>query len=72
MLIFEKQTLLKQISKILILSNSLFSNTNLTKAKFSGAINYDININRNKVEKASFSRHEAVRLLDALGINLVD
>jgi len=54
------------------LSNSLFSNTNLTKAKFAGAINYDININRNKVEKATFSRHEAVRLLDALGINLVD
>jgi len=54
------------------LSNSIFSNTNLTSAKFAGAINYDININRNKVEKAEFSRHEAVRLLDTLGINLVD
>lgn len=54
------------------LSNSLFSNTNLTGAKFAGAINYDININRNKVENASFSRYEAVRLLYALGINLVD
>jgi len=54
------------------LSNSLFSNTNLTSAKFTDAINYDINITRNNVEHASFSRYEAVRLLDTLGINLVD
>ena len=53
-------------------SNSLFNNTNLTGASFIDAINYDIDIHFNEVSKAKFSRHEAVRLLDGLDIELVD
>jgi fluoroquinolone resistance protein len=54
------------------LSGSFFSNTNLSGADFSEAINYDIDIYRNIIEKAKFSRFEAVRLLYSLEIELVD
>jgi uncharacterized protein YjbI with pentapeptide repeats len=54
------------------LMNSLFNNTNLTDANFSEADNYDINIRNNIINKATFSRHEAVRLLNSLDINLID
>lgn len=54
------------------LTNSLFGNTNLTAADFTDAINYDINLNNNTLKNARFSRHEAVRLLEYLGVQLVD
>ena len=54
------------------LSGSYFSNTNLYGADFSEATDYDIDIYQNRIEKAKFSRFEAVRLLDSLEIELVD
>jgi len=53
-------------------SNSLFGKTNLSGADFSEAVNYDIDIFNNNLSKAKFSRHEAVRLLHCLDIELVD
>ena len=50
---------------------SLFQNTDLTSVNFENAINYDINIIKNKVKNAKFDRFEAVRLLEILGIKLV-
>lgn len=54
------------------LKNSLFNNTNLTNANFNEAVNYDINIKNNTIKNASFCRHEAIRLLHSLGVNLID
>lgn len=54
------------------LTASLFAKTNLTSANFSEASNYDINIFNNIIKKATFSRYEAIRLLDSLEIELVD
>ena len=53
-------------------TGSLFNNTNLTEANFSDALEYDIDLNFNKLNNAKFSRVEALRLLTHLGINLVD
>lgn len=53
-------------------TNSLFNKTNLTGASFIEAINYNIDIHFNEVSKAKFSRLEALRLLEGLGIELVD
>ena len=53
-------------------TNSLFSNTNLTSASFAESANYDIDINVNKIKNAKFSRHEAIRLLASLDIELLD
>ncbi|HCS64192.1 MAG TPA: hypothetical protein DIW64_08990 [Cellvibrio sp.] len=54
------------------LTNSLFMKTDLREADFSEAENYDIDIFDNNIKKAIFSRHEAVRLLNSLDIELVD
>jgi len=54
------------------LSGCFFANTNLSGVDFSEATHYDINIARNIIKKAKFSRFEAVRLLDSLEIELVD
>ncbi|WP_461535256.1 pentapeptide repeat-containing protein [Spongorhabdus nitratireducens] len=54
------------------LTNSLFNNTDLSAASFIEAANYNIDINFNNVKGASFSRYEATRLLESLGIELVD
>lgn len=54
------------------LSQSLFGNTNLTNANFQDVMNYDINPNSNRLNNAQFSRYEAVRLLEHLGLRLVD
>ena len=54
------------------LTNSLFHNTNLTGANFNEAENYDINVRNNIVKNAKFCRYEAVRLLDPLGIILIN
>ncbi len=53
-------------------TNSLFSNTNLSSASFAESTNYDIDINVNKIKNAKFSRHEAIRLLASLDIELLD
>ncbi|MEH6445642.1 MAG: pentapeptide repeat-containing protein [Oceanospirillaceae bacterium] len=53
-------------------TRSLFSRTNLTAANFSEALNYDIEIENNRIKGAKFSRYEAVRLLNSLEIELVD
>ena len=54
------------------LSDSLFSKTNLGGVNFIDASNYHIDIYNNNINKAKFSRYEAVSLLDSLDIELVD
>lgn len=53
-------------------ANGLFNNTNLTGANFMEAINYNIDVYFNVISRAKFTRCEAVRLLDSLGVDLVD
>jgi fluoroquinolone resistance protein len=53
-------------------AHSLFRKTNLTRANFAEAINCDIDIYINEIKGAKFCRYEAVRLLEGLGIELVD
>jgi len=53
-------------------SQSLFHKTNLKGADFSESINYDIDIFTNEIKDAKFTRIEAVRLLECIGIELVD
>lgn len=53
-------------------SRSLFGNTDLTGADLSEASQYDIDLRHNRLKGATFSRFEALRLLDSLEINLVD
>lgn len=53
-------------------THSLFNRTNLSEADFTDAINYNIDVLNNDIRRAKFSRDEAVRLLDSLGIELVD
>lgn len=54
------------------LSGSLFNNTNLRSADFSDSRNFNINVLKNPLVNAKFSRQEAVILLESLGIELVD
>lgn len=54
------------------LTGSLFSKTKLVRADFSEAVNYDIDIFNNLLKHAKFTRFEAVNLLSALEIELVD
>ncbi|GAB2688700.1 pentapeptide repeat-containing protein [Aliiglaciecola aliphaticivorans] len=54
------------------LQGSFFDNTNLSGVDFSEATDYNIDIHRNKLKNAKFSRFEAVRLLESLDIQLVD
>lgn len=53
-------------------SHSLFGRSQLTEADFSEATNYDIDIFNNKINRAKFSRDEAIRLLNCFDIELVD
>lgn len=53
-------------------AHSLFRKTNLARANFTEAVNYDIDIQINEIKGAKFSRYEAARLLEGLGIELVD
>lgn len=53
-------------------TNSIFGETNLAGADFTNSINYDIDIFNNIINKAKFSRYEAIRLLYSLDINLID
>jgi fluoroquinolone resistance protein len=49
-----------------------FGKTNLEEADLAGATRYSIDVFDNRIERARFSRDEAVSLLTALGIELVD
>ena len=53
-------------------TGSLFGKTNLSGADFTEAVNYDIDVFDNQIEGAKFTRYEAVRLLDSLGVELHD
>lgn len=53
-------------------SAALFGGTDLTEADFTEAAEFDIDINRNRLQGAIFNRYEAVRLLECLEIVLVD
>jgi fluoroquinolone resistance protein len=52
-------------------SGSLFNKTNLSSVDFTEASNYDINVFNNNIHNAKFTRYEALRLLDSLGIELI-
>jgi len=54
------------------LQGSFFDNTNLSGVDFSEATDYNIDIHRNKLKNAKFSRFEAARLVESLDIQLVD
>jgi uncharacterized protein YjbI with pentapeptide repeats len=51
-------------------ANSTFHQTKLSKADFTDASNYQIDIATNKIVGAKFSLPEAVSLLDSLGIEI--
>lgn len=51
---------------------SLFMRTNLQRVDFSHSTDYAIDVLKNEVKEAKFSRFEALNLLDSLGIELVD
>lgn len=53
-------------------ANSVFRRTNLSKANFTDAFNYSIDIHNNNLKGAIFSLPEAVSLLKSLDINLAD
>ena len=54
------------------LQNSLFMHTNLKHANFTGAINYNIDIQANTITQASFSFPEVIALLNSLNIKIND
>lgn len=53
-------------------SGSLFVQTNLNRADFSGSEGFNINVLENSLKGARFSRFDALSLLESLGIELVD
>lgn len=53
-------------------THSLFMRSNLQGADFTEASQYSINVLENQLKGAKFSKHEAVYLLESLGIELVD
>ncbi|MGL4875523.1 MAG: pentapeptide repeat-containing protein [Clostridium sp.] len=52
------------------LSESIFENTNLSKADFSEAMDYVISPERNKIKKAKFSMPEVLGLLKDFDITI--
>lgn len=52
--------------------DSLFQQTNLSRANFVGATQFNIDIKNNHVSGAKFERFEALNLLTGLDIELVD
>lgn len=53
-------------------ANSLFMRSNMQGTDFTDSYNYDIDVLQNRIEKAKFSRFEALNLLTSLGIELAD
>lgn len=54
------------------MGGSLFGNTNLQAADFTDSWDFTIDVLNNSVDRAKFSRQEALVLLESLGIELVD
>lgn len=52
--------------------NSLFLNTKLSCVDFTGSTNYYINLLNNDISEAKFSRLESSRLLELIGLEIVD
>ncbi len=50
--------------------DTFFKETNLSRANFVDAKRFCIDVRQNQLEGAKFSRYEALRLLDGLGIEL--
>jgi fluoroquinolone resistance protein len=69
---FREASFCRAIFRATDFAHSLFGKTDLSRADFSEAVNYDIDIFNNKISKAKFSRYEASRLLNSLDIELVD
>lgn len=53
-------------------THSLFHHTNLASCDFSDSQAFNIDVLENNVKQATFSRYEALYLLESLGIELVD
>jgi uncharacterized protein YjbI with pentapeptide repeats len=53
------------------LLGTLFHNSDLSKADFSGSKNYQIDVRTNKVKKAKFSFPEAIGLLQGFEIEII-
>jgi fluoroquinolone resistance protein len=52
------------------LAGTVFNNTILDKADFSGASNYQIDIRTNRLKRAKFTLPEAIALLEMLDIEI--
>lgn len=65
---FERANLTKAVFTLSDLEGCKFRETNLTSADFTGAINYSINPNLNKIRKAVFSLPDALALLNCFDI----
>ena len=52
--------------------NAIFSNTDISKSNFVGALNYTIDLATNKAKGAKFSLPEALSFLNNLGIVIVN
>ena len=68
---FRNALLQKAVFKGCDFLNSLFGNTDLRAADFSGARNYLINIAANKCQNTKFSMPDALNLLTSSGIKIV-
>ncbi len=53
-----------------ILRGSIFEDSNLMKANFIDAQDYNINIERNRIKKAKFSSPEVISLLNSFDIKI--
>jgi fluoroquinolone resistance protein len=69
---FEEADLTKADCRGTDFSGSRFNHTNLTEADFTGALNYAISPSDNTLKKTRFSLPEAMSLLHALDIVLID
>ena len=68
---FRNASLKKANFKETDFKGALFENTNLEEANFTEAQNTNIDIHKNKLKGAIFSRYEALYLLETMGIKLV-
>lgn len=67
---FENTTLTEANFSGSDLQGSIFTNTDLTRANFVGALNIVIDPRNNIIKKATFSREEALGLLDVFDIEI--
>lgn len=69
--IFEQADLTEAVLCGSDFKGAIFSQTQLSKADFTDATNYDIDLLNNKIKGARFRFPEAARLLTALGVKIV-